>query len=130
MGRYDSNTGTWTDGGVSYSANLDGDVAKFSGVVPYAEADAVLGLEAGNRLTVKLVNPDIDSKADLPSGDICTVIGEHTRNKYTKDAFEDDGSLIVINNVTTGPVYVKVKWVANKETTYKLDLTGIALEEA
>lgn len=128
MGQYDSNTGTWTDGGVDYSANFDGSVAKFSGTLPYEEADAVLGLDAGHRLSFKLVNPEISSKSDLPSGDICTVYGEHTENTYTKDAFEDDGSLIVINNVTTGPVRVKVKWAVGKEFEYLFDLTGIALE--
>jgi hypothetical protein len=117
-GAYDSSTETFTKG-ATYNFTALGNVNVVNGVIPYEEADAVLGLEAGNRLTFKLSNSAITKKADLPSGNIVTIKGENTTNTYTKDAFEDDGSLIVVCNTTGAtPITIKVSFFEGVVTTY------------
>ena len=92
--------------------------------MPYVN-DTDLGLTAGNRFSVKIVNSAITSKAQLPSGNIATTIGAEHTNHYTKAAFEDDGSLILVCNASkTVNTVVKIKWVSGVETTYTFDFSG------
>lgn len=119
VGSYNSGTGVWTNGGASYVAVKDGDTYTVSGTIPYADADVTLGLLAGNRLQLKFVNTEIDSKDDLPSGNILTVSGKLVTNTYTKDAFEADGSLIFVGNAFVDADFVfKIKWTADVESVY------------
>lgn len=108
----------------------DNNRVKVNGEVPYEDADAVLGLDAGNRLSLKFKHPSINSKADLPSGTIVTVIGDTVTNTYTKDAFEEDGSLIYVGNVSNNNVTIKITWTTGNETVYIIDLSSVELEEA
>ena len=84
-----------------------------------------MGLTAGNRFTVKLTNSAITSKSQLPSGTILTTIGKTNTNNYTKAAFEDDGSLILVANVfADAETIVKVKWVSGVETVYTFNFAN------
>lgn len=127
-GSYDSASGQWTDGGTTYNVRLVGNTARITGTIPLEEADAILGLDAGNRLTLKFANTAIESKADLPDGTIVTTIGDTKTNTYTKDAFEDDGTLILVSNVSNNNTTVKIKWTDDKETVFTIDLSKAILE--
>lgn len=119
-GSYSDNT--FTAGGTTYSIQSNSGVLNVVGTVPYAAADASLGLGAGNRITVKISNPAITSKEQLPSGNIVTSSGDGYTNPYTKTAFENDGSLILVTNVSkTVPHVVTVKWATSVVTTYTIN---------
>ena len=128
-GSYNSASGLWTDGGTTYSVRLVGNTARITGTVPFEDADAILGLNAGNRLTLKFSNTGIESKSDLPSGTIVTTIGDTKTNTYTKDAFEDDGTLIYVANVSNNNATVKIKWTADTETVFTIDLSKAIMQE-
>jgi len=129
-GSYNSGTGTWSSGGTTYSLTQEtGNNVKVTGTLPLEEADAVLGLPAGNRFAVKIKNNSIVTKASLPSGTIAKISNPDANggfNTYTKSAFEDDGSLIVIINAPAGKntLVVKITWTTGVETTYTYDLTS------
>ena len=129
-GSYNSGTGVWTSGGTTYSLTQEtGNNIKVTGTLPLAEADATLGLPAGNRFEFKLKNPNINLKSSLPTGTIAKISNPDASggfNTYTRTAFEDDGSLIVIVNAPNdkNTVIVKVTWTAGVETTYTYDLTN------
>lgn len=82
------------------------------GKIPYSAATPELGMPAGNRFTVCASNAEISEQSDLPSGDICTVsVSNGTSFTYKKNAFEADGTLITIVNVTKASILtVSVKW--------------------
>ena len=102
---------------------------KVVGLIPYKEADAALGMPAGNIFTCRIVNADIESKSDLPSGKIAKVTKGDGFNEYTKAAFEDDGSLIVVWKADgIKPLEVKITWSAGSETTYVFDFSESILE--
>ena len=128
-GSYDSATGTWTKGGVSYKARTEGSTVLITGTIPYAEADATLGLPAGNRVALKITNSGIGSKAALPDGVICKMLkSDGTYNEYTKSAFEDDGSLIHVFNVNNLRVGIgEITWFTGETTTYVFNSTGAVL---
>lgn len=100
------------------------------GTIPYEDANADLGLPAGNRITFKLANTDITAKTDLPTGDICKIYdADGTVRAYTKDAFETDGSVIVCHNVVAGEVVkIEIAWKAGVTTEYFIDLTKAQME--
>lgn len=127
-GSYDSATGEFTDE-ATYSLKKEGTYYNVKGVIPYHDADAKLGLEAGNRMDLKFVNTAIANKAALPSGVIArTLKSDGTYNEYTKDAFEDDGSLILcanVNNLRVG--LVEIQWVAGVTDVYTLNTLGAEL---
>lgn len=109
-----------------------GNNIKVNGTLPYENADAILGLDAGNRFSVKLKNNNILSSASLPSGIIAKVSNINAEggfNTYDKSAFETDGSLISIVNVTNknNPLIIKVTWTTGVETTYMYDFTSVTL---
>lgn len=130
-GQYDSSTGVFTPGN-TYTLKKEGTTYVVKGEIPYEDADATLGLDAGNRLTVKFVNSNIASKAALPSGIICrTLKSDGTWQEYTKDAFEDDGSLILVSNVNNIRVgIVEITWVEGTTEIYTLNTLGAELEPA
>ena len=128
-GSYNSGTGVWTDGATYTLTQEASNNIKATGTIPYEEADAVLGLPAGNRFSVRLVNSAISSQSDLPSGTIVKVSNPEASggfNTYDKTAFETDGSLIVIVNApaNSNTVIVKVTWTAGNESTYTYDLSS------
>lgn len=131
-GSYNSGTGTFTPGGVTYSVRDEGTTFVITGTIPLADADATLGLDAGNRVAFKLSNSAITAKSALPSGDIVeSLYPDGTYHKYTKDAFESDGSLLVTYNADQLPVkIVRVTWVEGTTVTYVLDSTGAVLATA
>lgn len=96
------------------------------GDIHYVETPySALGLAAGYEFGVVIKNDRITSTDQLPTGTIVTVIGDNTRNSYTKNAFEADGSLILVANVTPGaskPTLI-VKWSEDSEETYIFDLS-------
>lgn len=90
-----------------------------------------MGLPYGNRFEVKLVNSEITSKSQLPSGTIVTTIGKYDTNTATKDAFEDDGSLILVANAYYGTNSVlKVKWKEGVESVYTFNFDQATFEAA
>lgn len=129
-GSYNSGTGVWTNGGTTYTLTQEaGNNIKVTGTLPLAEADATLGLPAGNRFEVKIKNPNINLKSSLPTGTIAKISNPDASggfNTYNRTAFEDDASLIVIINAPSGRtrVIVKITWTAGVETTYTYDLTN------
>lgn len=131
-GTYDSTEGVWTAGGTTYNLKVNGTTMNILGEIPYEEADVPLGLDAGNRVQVRLANSSITAQADLPSGDICAIEQDNgTYSLYTKAAFEADGSLLVLNNVNARRVKaLKVTWVTGKTVTYYLNTNSATLEAA
>ena len=73
-----------------------------------------------NRFITRFVNPSITERADLPSGKICVVDVEGgSHNEYTKSAFEEDGSLIVVVNATSSSkITVSIDWEEDVTTNY------------
>lgn len=130
VGSYNSTTGTWTKGGVDYAVRTEGSTAIVTGTIPLADADAVLGLAAGNRVALRFVNSAVTAQAALPDGRIVKALRSNgTWNEYDKTAFETDGSLIHVMNVNAIRVAViKITWVAGVETTYVVDTSGAILE--
>lgn len=130
-GSYNSSTSTWTDGGTTYSLDRNGNTYIVRGTVPYEQADVVLGLQAGNRISIKLAEAGITAKTQLPSGTIVKVTNSGAAggyNEYTKDAFETDGSLILVTNVSKAkPIEVIVTWETGKTKTYTFDLGAATL---
>ena len=131
-GSYNSQSGLWTDGGTSYTINFDGTNAKVTGTLPYEEADATLGLPAGNRYTYKIQNSNITSRDQLPSGVIAKITNTQAGsgyNEYDKSAFEEDGSLIVVVNIGNKniPIVSKMTWTEGNESVYTADLKTVIL---
>ena len=128
-GSYDLDTSTFTKGGVTYDVRTEGTTNLIKGIIPYADASAALGLDAGNRLTLRLVNSAISAQNDLPSGVIVKALkADGTWQTYDKTAFEADGSLVHIFNVNNNRVAIyKVTWAAGVETTYIFDTTAATL---
>lgn len=96
-------------------------------------ADAILGLAAGNRIQVKISYDNITNKSQLPDGIIVKTTNKSKPsgyNEYTKDAFESDGSLIDVQNVSAQDPHfvVKIKWVEGLETTYRFNLNNATFE--
>lgn len=123
-GSYDASTGEFTSGAsFNYALVSSSEVEEDSvktitsnyevfGSLPYSAETPAIGMPAGNRFTVKFHNSEITSKSDLPSGNIVTVaVSDGTTISYSKNAFEDDGSLItIINAKNTSVLTVTVKW--------------------
>lgn len=130
-GSYDSSTSTFTTT-TDFRAEQMGTTYNFYGELPYEDADATLGLEAGNRLTFKISNANITAKSQLPAGNIArTLKSDGTWQTYTKDAFEDDGSLILVANVNNLRVGVmEVTWASGETVTYTLNTLNATLEAA
>ena len=101
------------------------------GTLVYADADANIGQPAGYRFICNLKNPDITSKSDLPGGDICRVVvigGElNTDHTYNKNAFESDGSLVLISNIKdiNTVVTVSITWASGKTSTYTFTFKNV-----
>ena len=122
--------------GASFSAILESkseNTCNYSviGTLPYSDATPSIGMPAGNRFTARFVNPDITDRADLPGGKICRVTkvgGLNSDNEYTKSAFEDDGSLIlVVNSEPTSTITVSIKWVEGTTTIYHFTFENVKL---
>lgn len=96
------------------------------GTLPYLPQDSAIGMPAGNRFEVSF-KTDV-AKADLPGGNIAVVdVLGGTHNTYNKSAFEDDGSLICILNITNNNSLVKIsiEWEDDKISTYTLRFTDV-----
>lgn len=131
-GSYDSSTGIWTKGGTTFALKpADGTTFRMTGTIPYAAEDVTLGLAAGNRFAVRIVNSSITSQSALPSGDICKITNTTIPagyNVYTKAAFETDGSLIIVANTNAIKKHeAKIVWASGLETTYLFDYTTATL---
>ena len=130
-GSYNSSTREFTKG-ATYSLKLEGTTAMVKGTIPYKDADSVLGLPAGNRIDLLIKNSAITSKNALPSGKIVRALqSDGTWQEYTKDAFEDDGSLILnanVNNLRVG-IY-QIAWVENEVVTYTVNTLNAKLGAA
>lgn len=120
------NGSAFTAGGTTYSIEANSGVLNVLGTVPYYGSADAYGNAAGNRITVKISNPAITSKDQLPSGNIVTSTGAAgVTNTYTKTAFEDDGSIILITDVSkTVPHVVTIKWVSGITTTYTFNCSA------
>ena len=79
-------------------------------------------------MSLKFSNPDITDRDDLPDGNICKTIGDNFTNIYTKDAFEEDGSLIYVGNVTNNNIKIEIEWVEGKRIVYTVNLSDVTLE--
>lgn len=127
-GTYDSKTETFSDE-ATYDAKLSGTMVDIKGTIPYVDADATLGLEAGNRIDLKFTNEAITAKTQLPDGVIArTLKSDGTYNTLTKDAFEDDGSLILcsrVNDLRVG--MVEIRWTAETTDIYTVNTLGATL---
>ncbi|MBO7214002.1 MAG: hypothetical protein J6V66_00745 [Clostridia bacterium] len=129
-GSVNTDTGAFTAGGTTYGLQSNSGVINVTGTIPYVNNTA-FGLTAGNRIAVKISNPAITSKAELPSGNIVTSAGDGYTNTYTKSAFEDDGSLVLYTNVSkTVPHVVTIKWANGVTTTYTFNCSGATFENA
>ena len=126
VGVYNSTNGTWSNENVTFnlsmgssSGNSNIEIFNVLGVVPFENADSILGLPEGNRFTVKLsngtaLNNDMACTVTVNNG---TTTG--TTNVYDKSAFESDGSLINVVNVKKSTVItIDVKWSSSKSKTY------------
>ena len=134
-GSYNSGTGVWTAGGTDFVlGKADGTTYRITGTIPYADEDVTLGLAAGNRLSLRIVNSSITSQAGLPSGNICKItnlLADSGFNTYTKEAFETDGSLIIVANTNINKkLEAKVTWASGLETTYVFDYSTATLAAA
>ena len=129
-GSYDLSTSTFTAGN-SYSLTADGNnVYEVVGAIPYEEADAALGLPAGNRFIVRIKNSAIASRDSLPEGTIIQVTNTSAQggyNSYDKSAAESDGSVVSIVNVSgVKDIEVKIKWDTDV-VTYKFKFKNARL---
>ena len=96
---------TFSEGGsdVTYKLERIGNKIKVTGTIKYVDANAAVGLAAGNHVILDFKHPNI-TKSALPSGDIVKVTHTELAGNYnvaTKDAFETDGSLVVAVNLAT-----------------------------
>lgn len=101
------------------------------GTLAYSDVTPEIGMPAGNRFTARLSNSAITSKASLPSGKICNVTkigGQNTNQDYTKSAFEEDGSLIlIVNSEPTSTITVTVDWTATQTCVYVFTFKDVKL---
>lgn len=116
VGKYENDEFTK---GNSYLVKKGG---KVTGTVPQGAAVPAIDLAAGNRFVIKLANPSITAKSQLPTGDIIRTINSTTgyENVKTRDVFEDDGSLIVVTNIEgKNTVYtVEIEWSKGFKSVY------------
>lgn len=137
-GYYDLSSSTFNKG-ASYSSILkevnqatEDDIItntqKFEviGTLPYSVATPAIGMPAGNRFTIRFEYPGIN---ELLNGKIANVTIENgTSIDYTKSAFEDDLSLVVIVNATAATkLTVTIKWKADYIAVYEFTFTDIKL---
>lgn len=140
-GNYNSSTGIFTNDAtysiISRTTELNdtnGVNSTFDviGTLLYKDADANIGQPAGYRFVCECRNPNIATRGDLPSGDICTVAITggvlNTTNTYKKAAFEDDGSLITIVNVKdiNTVATVSVTWESGKTSVYTFTFKNVS----
>ena len=120
--------GTYTDGAFHNGAPYLVKEGKVSGTLAQGAAVPEINLSAGNRFVIKLQNPSITAKSQLPTGNCVSTYNSTTGvlNEKTRDVFEDDGSLIVVTNIESkNTVYtVKVKWSADFEAEYQFTFEG------
>ena len=118
--------------GATYKVDMQGSTVLFSGEIPYEDADATLGLDAGNRINITFKNSNISSRDSLPSGVVArTLKSDGTYQEYDKSAFETDGSLNLVANVNALRVgLVEIKWTANETVSYVTNTLGATLEPA
>lgn len=125
FGAYNATAGEFTSGS-SYNAilveksesvedSVKTETFKYSiiGTLPYTAAQPEIGMAAGPQFAAHIINSDIESKSDLPSGTICTAtVTPGTSFSYNKNAFEDDGSLISVQNILrpSDMITISVTW--------------------
>lgn len=99
------------------------------GDLVFGDAESAIGMTAGYRFIAKIKNPLIEAKSDLPSGNIATVsIEGGSSNTYKKDAFEEDGSLIIFTNVTKATTLnVEINWANNATGKYVFEFESVNL---
>ena len=140
-GTYNFTTNEWRNS-ATYELTLqpNGKI-KVTGTIPY---DATAGIfpTGGYRFAVRLSNPEITAKSQLPSGDIVKATNTDFAGGYnvgTKSDFENDGTLIAVVAPTAETLgaydrEVKVAWtkagasVADGDFhTYTFDLSDARL---
>ena len=93
------------------------------GALNYSTDNLGLGQPAGNRFIIKLRNPNITSKDQIPNNPKSIIYisdGDQQVKTFGKDNFQEDGSLIVILNVKkpTSIVTLIVMWDASDSETH------------
>jgi hypothetical protein len=136
-GKYNLSTETFTVGAsynIDYIRTFGGfDDYKVYGTLPYSAETPEIGMPAGNRFTIRTINPNITKRADLPSGEICNIIitdeGGNRIQSYTKSAFEDDGSLVTIVNAKKNTILtINIKWESDADfTNYQFNFENVEL---
>lgn len=113
------NDGTFIEGN-SYRVSKTANPYTYQVVGNVKEGSAEYGLQKGNRFQLQLKYDGITDISQLPGGDICKVIVSNgTTNIYTSSAFESDGSLVLLLNVTKDSIVdVEVKWTNDIIITY------------
>ena len=131
---------------VTYTLSRTGNLIKVLGTIKYLDANAAVGLTAGNHVILDFKRPGIDAKTDLPS-DATIVKVTHTGktggyNTAGRNDFETDGSLVVAVNLTDAtsmdksvPREVKIAWEKDNAgnliwETYILDFSEATLGTA
>lgn len=104
------------------------------GGLNYSDDDLGLGQPAGNRFIIKLRNPKITSIEQIPvspKGFIWISDGDTQTKVFGRDAFNEDGSLVIILNIKqpTSKVTIAVMWDKNDsvhhgEIDYSFDFTN------
>lgn len=139
FGSYNSTSGEFTNN-ASFSALqtnvIENDQGGFdytyevAGTLPYLPADGNIGMPAGNRFTIKL-SQGIEDKSNLPSGNIATIsLSDGTTQTYNKNAFEDDGALIVtVNARKISILTISIKWESDAVSTYTFTFKNVSFAE-
>ena len=88
------------------------------GNIKEEDKDVSLGLDKGYRFQLHLTYKDVNELTDLPAGNICKLeVSNGTTNIYDSSAFENDGSLIILVNVTKESVVkLWMKWLESNAT--------------
>ena len=100
-------TTAFSEGGsdVTYKLERIGNKIKVTGTIKYVDANANVGLAAGNHVILDFKHPNIANTSALPSDNPIVKV-THTEiegnyNTAARDAFETDGSLVVAVNLST-----------------------------
>lgn len=104
---------------------------KVNGTVEY-DTNQVGGNPAGNIFYVEIINPDITSADDLPTGDIVTTKTAVRTATYDKTAFENDftgGAKLIyagdVTNTSVDKVEIDIEFKEGVITHYEFDLNDI-----
>lgn len=133
VGKYDKTTDDLTPGAPyickTLSQNVVGGIVKVDyevlGALNYSTDDLGLRQPDGNRFIIKLRNTNVASTTSIAnSGHSIWISDGDTQTKvFGKDAFNSDGSLVVILNIKkpTSKVTISIKWDKNADHDGQVD---------